>query len=212
MQCYVFFDIQGSGKGTQAKFLSERTGFQHVNIGDLLREQVALDTELGNEVSRIIEVGDLVSDDVIYKLIGDSFCPGCKGVVFDGFPRNIAQAEFLMQHFEVKRVFFLNLDQEKAIARISSRRVCSSCGLNYNLVSDVPSKKGVCDDCGGKLVVRDDDKPAAIARRFKKFYKRTFALRDFFETRGLLSEVDASMGIEEVSAAINAIVDSISSN
>lgn len=211
MQCYVFFGIQGSGKGTQARLLSERIGFQHVNIGDLLREQVALDTEVGKQVSGVIEVGDLVFDDVVYMLIGDSFCPGCKGIVFDGFPRNIAQAEYLMEHFEVKRVIFLDLDQEEAVARISSRRVCSQCGLNYNLVSGAPKKAGICDVCGGKLVVRDDDKPAAIARRFKKFYKRTFALRDFFQSRGLLSEVDASMGIEEVSAAINAIVDANSS-
>ncbi|NLN84744.1 MAG: nucleoside monophosphate kinase [Candidatus Cloacimonetes bacterium] len=212
MECYVFFGIQGSGKGTQAKLLSERTGFQHVNIGDLLREQVALGTELGKQVSGTIGLGDLVMDEIVYKLVGDSFCEGCKGIVFDGFPRNMAQAEYLVKHFEVKHVFFLRLDQEKAIERISSRRVCASCGLNYNLVSGAPSRKGICDDCGGKLVVRDDDKPAAIARRFKKFYKRTLALREFFQIRGLLSEVDASLEIDEVSAAINSIVDTETGN
>ncbi len=209
MQCYVFFGIQGSGKGTQAELLSERLNFQHINIGDLFREQVMKSTELGLQVQDIIRRGDLVPDSLVFEIMDSSLLPGRQGTVFDGFPRTLVQAEYLVEHFEVRQVFFLELAEEVSMIRISSRRICHACGKNYNLVSDPPQRENVCDDCGGALIIRNDDKPEAITRRMKEFYEQTLALKDFFAARGLLSMLDASLGIEAVAAAINAIVDKL---
>ena len=209
MRCFVFFGIQGSGKGTQADLLSDSLQFQHVSIGDLFREQISLKTKLGLQVSEIISRGELVPDELVFDIIDQSLHPDRKGIIFDGFPRTLAQAEFLVKHFKVRQVFFLELSEAKAIARISSRRICRDCGQNYNLVSDPPSVENVCDACGGKLIIRNDDKPEAISRRLAEFYEQTLALKDFFAERGLLSEVDAGQEIEGVAKDIREIVASL---
>jgi adenylate kinase len=118
----VFLGIQGSGKGTQAKLLAEHTGFWHLNMGDLLREKSAHDSALGREVKRIIDGGDLVSDELIFQLIGQSLSDECPGIIFDGFPRTLPQAEYLIQHFRLARVYYLDLAENEAIARIEGRR------------------------------------------------------------------------------------------
>ena len=130
MQSFVFLGIQGSGKGTQAELLSERINFQHINIGDLLREQVMKRTELGLKVQDIIGRGDLVPDALVFEIVESSLNPDRKGIVFDGFPRTLVQAQYLVEHFEVLQVFFLELAEDEAIARLSSRRVCPACGAS----------------------------------------------------------------------------------
>lgn len=211
MQCYVFFGIQGSGKGTQADILSESLNFQHVNIGDLFREQVMLQTDLGLQVQDIIRRGDLVPDSLVFEIVDKSLLKERQGIVFDGFPRTLVQAEYLVEHFNVRQVFFLRLDEEIAIARISSRRICSTCGQNYNLVSNPPQRQDICDECGGELVIRNDDKPESISRRLKEFYDQTLSLREFFSARGLLSEMDASQEVEALADSIKTIIGSLSS-
>jgi len=209
MQCFVFFGIQGSGKGTQAELLSEGLNFQHINIGDLFREQVMRKTDLGLQVQDIIGRGDLVPDNLVFEIVDKSLLPDRQGIIFDGFPRTLVQAEYLVEHFEVRQVFFLELEEKTAIARISSRRICPVCGQNYNLVSEPPQREDVCDECGGSLIIRNDDKPEAISRRLAEFYEQTLTLKEFFAERGLLTGVDASQDIEEVAAAIRTVVDSL---
>lgn len=202
MRCYVFFGIQGSGKGTQAELLSEALDYQHINIGDLFRNQVAQNTELGQTVKAIVERGELVPDELVFQIVDNSLKPDCKGIVFDGFPRTVRQAEFLVKHFQVMKVFFLELEEAEAIGRISSRRVCPDCGANYNLHTNSPAAEGVCDKCGGKLAIRKDDSPEAISKRLKEFYEQTLVLREFFREKGLLCAVNASLGIEDVARQI----------
>ncbi|HNQ43322.1 MAG TPA: nucleoside monophosphate kinase [Candidatus Cloacimonadota bacterium] len=168
----VFLGIQGSGKGTQAKLLAERTGFQHINIGDLLREQVNLGTELGIEVKSVITRGELVSDHLVFKVVEASLCPGCPGIIFDGFPRNQAQAEHLVSHYRLARVYYLDLSESEALSRMQGRQVCSKCGANYHLTNHPPAQPGVCDICNGALIIRADDAPEAIACRIKAFFRR----------------------------------------
>ncbi len=206
MQCYVFFGIQGSGKGTQAELLSRELDFQHVNMGDLLREQVSQQTELGRRVQDIIARGELVPDDLIFEIIDISLLPGCQGIVFDGFPRTVNQAEYLVRHFEVLQVFFLELDEAEAIERISSRRVCSECGANFNLISHKPLREGVCDICGGDLAIRKDDRPEAITKRLKEFYEQTLVLKEIFSELRLLSVIKASGSVTSIARDINAVV------
>jgi adenylate kinase len=202
MQCFVFFGIQGSGKGTQAELLSEALNFQHINIGDLFREQVMQRTDLGLKVQDIIGRGELVPDDLVFEIVDRSLLPERRGIVFDGFPRTLNQARYLVKHFQVLRVFFLELGEQQAIARIASRRVCTICGQNFNLVSNKPKVENTCDECGGDLSIRNDDRPEAISKRLNEFYNQTLGLRDFFAQHGLLSDIDAGRGIDEVAAEI----------
>lgn len=199
----VFLGIQGSGKGTQAKLLAEKTGYQHVNIGDLFREQIALGSELGDKVKAIITSGALVSDALVFELVNSALKSQSKGVIFDGFPRTEAQAEFLLEHYHVKRVYYLELSEADAIARIEGRRICQDCGENFHLQNRKPLHPGICDSCGGKLIQRADDAGEAIRKRVGEFYAQTFALKEIFAKQGLLKEISALNTISEVSQAIS---------
>lgn len=198
MQCIVIFGIQGSGKGTQAKLLSEKLGYQHVNIGDLLRDQVSRGTELGKLVDSVISNGELVDDDLIFRLVDATIDKTAQGIVFDGFPRTQIQLQHLEEHYTVRKAFYLQLDEAEALERIGSRRVCASCGENYNLHSKLPQNPGVCDLCGGDLIIRDDDRPEAIHKRIVEFQKQTRGLTKHFEKEGTLCRIPANKSVEEV--------------
>ncbi|MEN6445007.1 MAG: nucleoside monophosphate kinase [Candidatus Cloacimonas sp.] len=194
----VFLGIQGSGKGTQAELLAVKTGFQHINIGDLLREEVSKQTELGKKVQSIIAQGDLVNDELIFELVRSSLAESCPGVIFDGFPRTKAQAEFLLKNYLVLRVYYLELSAEEAIERIEARRICGFCGETYNDISKKPKREGFCDLCNSPLVQRADDTGDAIRQRVKEFYNQTFALKEYFADKGLLKEISARANIETI--------------
>ncbi|MCB5253650.1 MAG: nucleoside monophosphate kinase [Candidatus Cloacimonadaceae bacterium] len=194
----VFLGIQGSGKGTQAKLLEQRTGFQHVNIGDLLREQVSLGTDIGDDVKSTIQKGELAPNEVVFGLIDGSLKADCRGVIFDGFPRTLTQARYLIDHYNLVRVYYLDLKKDEAIQRIHGRRVCSQCGTNYHMLHHPPKKEGICDLCGGKLITRDDDSPKAIQRRVAAFFRKTYTLRSFFQDKGVLKNLPAAKSITEI--------------
>ncbi|MDD2331568.1 MAG: nucleoside monophosphate kinase [Candidatus Cloacimonetes bacterium] len=204
MKAIVFIGIQGCGKGTQAKLLSEFSGYQHINIGDLLRRQVAAASELGMKVQSIISRGELVPDEVVFEIVSGSLEPGARGIIFDGFPRTREQAEYLIEHYDVIRVYNLELSKQEAISRISARRICQSCGHNFNIISLKPKISGICDACGGELITRPDDTPASIENRINEFYEQTYNLIQFFETKQLLKNVSADQTIEEIFAQLKA--------
>ena len=199
----VFLGIQGSGKGTQAKLLADLTGFQHVNIGDLFREQIARKTPMGLQVQAVITRGDLVSDALVFDLVSSVLGSDCRGVIFDGFPRTLLQAEYLIKHYNVKKVYYLDLSEEDAIARIEARRMCSVCGKDFNLISRKPKVEGVCDSCSGTLIQRADDTGEAIKKRVKEFYQQTFSLKEFFCASGVLVEIPALLSITEIQEQIS---------
>ncbi|HNX37542.1 MAG TPA: nucleoside monophosphate kinase [Candidatus Cloacimonadota bacterium] len=206
MNAIVFLGIQGSGKGTQAKVLAERLNYQHVNIGDLFRMHTAGKTELGNKVKAVIERGELVSDELVFEVISGSIRPDALGIVFDGFPRTAVQAEYLVEHYHVTDVIYLDLSEEDALKRMTSRRNCPSCKATYNTISAPPLKEGICDICGTRLEQRADDTPDAISLRFKEFFAQTYGLIDFFEQRRILRRVSAEGSIEDIAASINEIL------
>jgi adenylate kinase len=198
MKCYAFIGIQGSGKGTQAVQLSNQLKYQHVNIGDLFRYNINNATPLGIQVKSIIQKGELVPDKLVFDLVNGAISPQADGIVFDGFPRTIAQAEYLIKHYDLLRVFYLDLEEGDAIARISSRRICHNCQENFNISTQPPKIQDICDNCGGNLIIRVDDQAEAIKKRFREFNEQTLPLKRFFEEKGLLVSIAAKGSIQEI--------------
>jgi len=188
----VFFGIQGSGKGTQAVLLEKKHKFDHVSIGDLLREHMADKTELGEKIKKYMLAGELVPDEYIFSLIEDILHPKAHGIIFDGFPRTLRQAKFMEERIPVNYAVYFDLDDETAIKRLTARRVCKNCNRDFNLLLKPPKKEGQCDHCGGELIQRDDDHKEAIVRRIKIFHQRTKPLIEFYEEKDKYIHIDAS--------------------
>lgn len=194
----AFLGIQGSGKGTQAGLLKKKYGFEHVNIGELLRSHMARKTLLGLKITSYMEQGDLVPDNYIFTVLEDKLHKNSHGLIFDGFPRTINQAEYMEEKIPVAYAVFFDLDDKIAIERITSRRVCSNCGRVYNLILNPPKEDMKCDHCGGQLIQRNDDHEAAIKRRLNIFHNRTKPVIAFFEERDCLIKIDASQSPEQI--------------
>ncbi len=209
MDAIVFLGIQGSGKGTQAKLLSELTGFLHVNIGELLRMQTHNGSDSGYLVKETITRGELVSDEMAISLIAKESSLASKGIIFDGFPRTQAQALVLLGKYNLLRVYYLDLSEEDAVKRLSARRTCQNCGATYNLITHRPTVENTCDSCRGLLFQRPDDEPAAIRKRIAEFFRQTHKLKDLFIQHGLLVAVSANATIDHIAEVIRQDVKSI---
>lgn len=202
--------IQGAGKGTQCKRLTETYKIPHVATGDILRAAVKAGTPLGKEVASVLEAGALVSDDLVIKLVESRFAESdaAGGALLDGFPRTLAQAEALdamLGEDGVKLVLNLDVPIELVTQRMSSRRVCQECGAIYK-DTDVAAISGTCENCGGDVIQRADDRPEAIRQRLETYERDTAPLLSFYEERGLLVTVDGDQSPDEVTAAIQKVV------
>ncbi len=193
----VLLGPPGAGKGTQAALLAKELKLQHISTGEILREEVAQGTELGRKAKAYMDRGELVPDELVIAMLRGRLDSG-SGFILDGFPRTIAQAEALERMVRLDRVLNIHLSEEEVVRRLSARRVCKSCGRNYNLVSNPPKVEGRCDSCGGELFQRDDDKPEVIRRRYRVYQEETAPLKDFYRERGLLVEVEGGRPIEEL--------------
>jgi adenylate kinase len=203
----VVLGKQGAGKGTQSQGLCDRYGLAHISTGDILRAAVAAGSPLGLEVKSVLDSGQLVSDDLVNKLVEDRLKePDAeRGAALDGFPRNIGQAQALERIVGpggIKLCIYVDVPNELVVQRLSSRRVCQECGTTYK-DSDPSAISGTCEVCGGDVVQRSDDKPEVIAERLATFERDTFPLLSFYESRDLLVKVNGDQPVDKVAADID---------
>jgi adenylate kinase len=178
--------------------LVEAFGFVHLSTGDILREEVKKGSELGKLAQGYMERGELVPDEVILGMVRERVDGKSDGFLFDGFPRTIAQAEGLEEILPVHLAIYLELPEEEVVRRLSARRVCKQCGANYNLITQPPKVPGVCDRCGGELYQRPDDNEEVIRNRFRVYTEQSAPLIGYYERKGILVRVDASLPPDEV--------------
>lgn len=203
----------GSGKGTLAALLVKELGIPHLATGDLFRENLKNQTELGKLAKSYMDKGQLVPDDVTARMMSDRLGRPdvAKGFILDGFPRTLPQAEALQEilnrlHRRILAVLYLNATDELIITRLSSRLICRSCQTPYNLKTMRPKREGICDRCGGELYQRDDDKPETVGARLKVYHSQTAPLIEYYQRAGLIHEYDASTPLAEVTQQMLATV------
>jgi adenylate kinase len=201
---YVIMGVQGSGKGTQAKLLCSAYDLVHISVGDIFRWHVQFHTKLGAQVKRIVAAGDLVGDDLVASVVQErlGLHDWNYGFVVDGFPRNETQAEFFLESYDIDGVINLDLPDDEVHHRVLSRRLCSQCGLDYNLIAHRPAVDDQCDVCRGQLVVRADDNPEALANRLRDYHAKTKPVIDLFERKEFVVHVDARPARDEILADI----------
>ena len=204
MNKFVIMGIQGSGKGTQAKMLAEDLDLEHMSVGDIFRWNVQHHTKLGAQVKRIVATGRLVGDDLVEAVVQERLTSHDwnYGFIIDGFPRNARQAEFFLESYDIDGVINLDLPDEEVHRRVLSRRLCSQCGLDYNLMAHRPQVEDTCDVCGGRLVSRDDDNPEALAVRLEEYHQKTKPVIEIFQRKEYVANIDATHPKDKVQALI----------
>jgi adenylate kinase len=203
----------GSGKGTQGERLQADFRLPYYATGDILRAAVRDGTDLGREAKEYMHRGDLVPDEVIIGVIAERIesPEAADGFILDGFPRTTAQAEALDEAMdrlgrELTAAILIEVSDEEVVRRLSGRRTCVKGGHIFHVDFDPPKKEGVCDICGGQLVVRDDDKPDVVRHRVEEYHSKTEPLVSYYEEKGILRRVDGDHPPEEVSDRIRALL------
>jgi adenylate kinase len=202
----VLLGPPGSGKGTQTERLVAEFGFTKISTGDLLREAVRNGTELGTKAKSFMDAGKLVPDDLVVGLIREKLKGLKGGVLLDGFPRSLEQAEALDEFFKVELAVDLEVDQEALIKRLTERRSCRACNAVFHLEFNRPKKNGVCDKCGGELYQRSDDTEKVVRERFNTYTERTAPLTEFYRKKGVLKSVNGMGAIDDVYKRISAVI------
>lgn len=201
----VLLGFPGAGKGTQAVKLEEKYGLRHISTGDLIRAEISSGTQFGKQVSAIIKQGNLVPDSLITDMLINAIKEEKKGVIFDGYPRTISQAEaldkYLTQHGRrIDAAVLIQLTQQEVLRRLTSRRICKSCGAIYNIYSK--DYTGKCTKCGGELYTRPDDEIHSAEHRLEVFRKETEPLLGYYGSKENYITVDGSKSEEEVFSSI----------
>ena len=209
----IMLGAPGAGKGTQAKMIADKYGVPHISTGDIFRANIKNGTELGMEAKKYMDQGLLVPDELTVRILLDRVAQDdCKnGYVLDGFPRTIPQAEVLDSELtklgdHIDYAINVDVPDENIVKRMSGRRACLTCGATYHIEHVPPKKEGICDVCGSELVLRDDDKPETVKNRLNVYHEQTQPLIDFYTEKGVSKTVDGTVPMEEVFAAITAIL------
>ena len=208
----ILFGAPGAGKGSQAKYLVKEFGFKHISTGDILRAEVKKGTELGNRIALLIDKGELVDDATILELLKNNLDVKSNSYIFDGYPRNIAQAETLCREIladsDVVAIYF-DIDVQVLVKRIVNRLVCPDCQAIYNRISHPPKMGMVCDYCNCQVYQRHDDNEETVVSRMKIFHEVTSPVLDFFKEKGKLHVMDASDEFDKIRKNIKSLVESV---
>ena len=204
----VLLGPPGAGKGTQAQRIAEATGLLHISTGDMFRENVKQQTELGKLAETYMSRGALVPDEVTINMLLDRIArpDAAQGAMFDGFPRNVTQAVALDDALagrdaRIDHALLISVADEELIARLSGRWICRNCGTLYHERNDPPKNPGVCDKCGGELYQRDDDRPEVVRQRLE-LQKPPAALIEHYRNAGVLTEIDGQQSLDAVTKAL----------
>lgn len=195
----------GAGKGTQAQFIASHLSIPKISTGDIFRDNVKRQTALGRRAKSYMDRGDLVPDEITIAMVRDRLLEddAQEGFLLDGFPRNVPQAEVLkkmLAEFDTRLDVVLELvvDDDEVVRRLSGRRTCRVCGRVRHVLFDPPTREGVCDDCGGELFQRDDDREDTIRHRLEVYQEQTAPLVSFYADEGILVGIDATGPVEDV--------------
>jgi len=209
----ILLGAPGTGKGTQAQILVKNRGWLHVSSGDILRAAIRMDTQMGRQAKAYMDKGELVPDDLIIRIILERISrpDGDKGVILDGFPRTVVQARALEQALgrENERIdlaLSINVPEDELVRRLSGRWICRKCAAIYHEDSNPPTVPGVCDNCGGELYQRDDDRAETVRARLEK-QKPPQELLDYFHVQGIYQEVDGEQPLDKVTEQIANAID-----
>ena len=201
----IMLGAPGAGKGTQAKMIAEKCGIPHISTGDIFRANIKQGTELGRKAKEFMDQGLLVPDELTCDLVVDRIQKDdcANGFILDGFPRTIRQGEVLEEALEklgqkVDCALDIVVPDESIIDRMAGRRACVGCGATYHVVFAPTKVEGICDKCGEKLILRDDDKPETVQKRLAVYHEQTQPLEDFYEARGVRKEVDGTQTMDKV--------------
>lgn len=205
----IMLGAPGAGKGTQAKRIADKYQIPHISTGDIFRANIKNGTELGKKAKTYMDQGMLVPDELVVNLVVDRLAQeDCKkGCVLDGFPRTIPQAESLDAALAEKNetidyAIDVDVPDENIIHRMSGRRACVGCGATYHIVYAPTKAEGICDRCGEKLILRDDDKAETVKKRLEVYHTQTQPLIDYYTSKNVLKSVDGTKDMEEVFASI----------
>ena len=195
----ILLGAPGAGKGTQAELLMEKLNIPGISTGNMLREAMKNGTAVGEKAKYYMDNGLLVPDEVIMDIVAERVAqPDCKGgFILDGVPRTLAQAEALQQRgVQIDHVVSIEIDDSVIEGRMTGRRVCSKCGASYHVVANPPKTEGVCDLCGGELIIRKDDAPETVRKRLEVYHASTEVLKDFYAGEDKLRLVNGNQSIE----------------
>lgn len=199
----------GAGKGTQAAIIKQKTGMYNLSTGNLLREAVKSGSELGQKVKGVLDSGALAPDELVIQITAEKMAsPECaNGVIFDGFPRTVVQAEKLDELAKIDKAIVLSVPDENIVKRMSLRRTCTECQSTYHLEFLPPKTEGVCDKCGGKLYTRSDDEESVVRNRLEVYHEQTEPIIDYYRASGRVVMIDGTQPPEKVTQDILAVVE-----
>lgn len=204
----------GAGKGTQSKLIADAYGIPAISTGEMFRDHRTQGTDIGKSVSRSMTSGKLVTDDIVNPMVKERLAQPdvAKGVILDGYPRTVAQAEYLdgvlsAMGKKIDRVLSYEIDPELVVERISGRRSCPQCGAIYHVSSQPPRRSGFCDKDGTALVQREDDRPENVKKRMKEYETKTRPVKTFYEDRGLLAHIETAGSPDGIFAATRILLD-----
>lgn len=195
----------GAGKGTQAKMMERDFGIPQLSTGDIIRLAIQNQTEWGRKAEEFVKAGKLVPDEVVIGIVKEKLSGKdlANGFILDGFPRTLPQAEALEEMLwelgiQIDAVLYFQVDSDEIVRRLSARRICEKCQTPYNLLSKPPKNDEICDQCGGKVIQRPDDRPEVVRERLRVYEEQTSPLVEFYSRKGLLRVIPSNGSIEEV--------------